>query len=86
MNSRAKNLRRPAYPPVAKQMGASGQVVVQVSIDEQGNVVAAKALSGHALLRTPAEAAARQSSFNPVKVGDKTIRATGTVVYNFINP
>lgn len=85
MNSRAKELRRPAYPPIAKQMGAAGQVVVQISIDEQGNVIAAKALTGPALLRNPAEAAARQSSFNPVKVGDRAIRATGTVVYNFIN-
>lgn len=85
MNSRARNLRRPAYPPAAKQMGASGQVVVQVSIDEEGNVVSAKAVSGHMLLRLPAEAAARQSSFNPVKVGDKAIRASGMVVYNFIN-
>lgn len=85
MNSRARDLRRPAYPQTAKQMGASGQVIVQISIDEQGNVISAKALSGHALLRNPAEAAARQSSFNPVKVGDRAIRATGTVVYNFIN-
>jgi TonB family protein len=85
MNSRAKQLRKPAYPPIAKQMGASGQVVVQISIDEDGNVVAAKAVSGHQLLRVPAEAAARQSSFNPVRVGDKAIRANGTIVYNFIN-
>jgi TonB family protein len=85
MNSRAKELRKPAYPPIAKQMGASGQVIVQVSIDEDGHVVTAKAVSGHALLRTPAEAAARQSSFNPVRVGEKAIRANGTIVYNFIN-
>jgi protein TonB len=85
MNSRARELRKPAYPPIAKQMGASGQVIVQVSIDEDGNVIAAKAISGHALLRTPAEAAARQSSFNPVRVGDRAIRANGTIVYNFIN-
>lgn len=85
MNSRAKELRKPAYPPIAKQMGAAGQVIVQVSIDEDGHVVAAKAVSGHALLRTPAEAAARQSSFNPVRVGEKAIRANGTIVYNFIN-
>lgn len=85
MNSRARELRKPAYPPIAKQMGASGQVVVQISIDEEGNVVAAKAVSGHMLLRTPAEAAARQSLFNPVKVNDRAIRASGMVVYNFIN-
>lgn len=85
MNSRAVDLRRPAYPSIAKQAGASGQVVVQVSIDESGNVISAKAISGHMLLRLPAEAAARQSSFNPVKVDNTPTRATGTIVYNFIN-
>lgn len=85
MNSRARELRKPAYPDIARQMGASGQVVVQISIDENGNVTSAKAVSGHLLLRVPAEAAARQSSFNPVKVGDRNVRATGIVVYNFIN-
>jgi TonB family protein len=85
LNSRAKELRKPAYPPIAKQMGASGKVEVQVSIDEGGNVIMARAISGHPLLRIPAEAAARQSSFYPVKMGDKNVRANGTVVYNFIN-
>jgi outer membrane biosynthesis protein TonB len=66
-------------------MGASGKVEVQVSIDEGGNVIMARAISGHPLLRIPAEAAARQSSFYPVKMGDKNVRANGTVVYNFIN-
>lgn len=85
MNSRAKDLRKPAYPPIAKQIGASGKVEVQVSIDESGNVVNARAISGHPLLRVPAESAARQSSFYPVKMGERTVRANGTVVYNFIN-
>lgn len=85
MNSRATTLPRPAYPPAAKQMNASGQVNVQVSIDEDGNVLSAKAISGHPLLRAPAEAAARQSHFIPVKIGDRNVRANGTVVYNFIN-
>lgn len=85
MNNRARELRKPAYPDVARRLGAAGQVVVQVSIDEGGNVTGARAVSGHPLLRLPAEAAARQSSFNPVKVGDKNVKANGTIVYNFIN-
>ncbi len=85
MNSRAANLTKPAYPALAKQMGASGQVVVQILVDESGNVLSAKAISGHSLLRSPAEAAARQSRFNPVKKGDVPVRAYGTLVYNFIN-
>ena len=85
MNSRATSLPKPAYPPIAKQMNASGEVTVQVSIDEEGNVLAAKAVSGPFVLRAPAESAARQSRFNPVKVGDRIVRANGILVYNFIN-
>lgn len=85
MNSRASNLVKPAYPQTAKQMNASGQVMVQISVDEDGNVLSAKAVSGNSLLRSAAENAARQSRFNPVKINDRAVRATGLVVYNFIN-
>lgn len=85
MNSRATRLTTPAYPQAAKQVNASGEVRVQVTVDEQGNVTSAKAISGHLLLRQSAEAAARQSRFNPVRVGDRAVSATGYLTYNFIN-
>lgn len=85
LNGRAVNLPKPAYPPIAKQMRASGQVAVQVFVDENGNVLSAKATTGNTLLRAPAEAAARQSKFNPILVGNQAVKATGIVLYNFIN-
>lgn len=85
MNSRAVSLTTPAYPQSARQVNAAGQVTVQISVDEQGNVTSAKAISGHPLLRPSAEAAARQSRFNPVKIGDRAVSANGVLVYNFIN-
>ena len=85
LNGRAVSMPKPAYPPIAKQMRAFGQVAVQVFVDEGGNVTSAKATSGNSLLRLPAEAAARQSKFNPIIVGDRAVKATGIVVYNFIN-
>jgi TonB family protein len=85
LNSRAVSLPKPAYPPTARQMNASGRVTVQVTIDEEGNVLSAKAINGHVLLRNPAEAAARQSKFNPVRVGGQAVRASGVILYNFIN-
>ncbi len=85
LNGRALNLPKPAYPPIAKQVRAAGQVAVQVVVDEFGNVTSAKATSGHLLLRAPAEAAARQSKINPVKVGNQSVHATGILLYNFIN-
>lgn len=85
LNSRAVSLPKPAYPPAARQMNASGQVTVQVTLDEEGNVTSARAINGHPLLRNPAETAARQSKFNPVRVNGQPVRATGVVLYNFIN-
>ncbi|MDQ2747769.1 MAG: energy transducer TonB [Acidobacteriota bacterium] len=83
LNSRAVNLPKPAYPPSAKQMHADGQVAVQVSVDEAGNVTAAKATSGNPLLRASAEAAARQSKFNPVRINNQAVPVNGVVLYNF---
>ncbi|MEJ7861775.1 MAG: energy transducer TonB [Pyrinomonadaceae bacterium] len=85
LNGRAVNLPTPAYPPTARQVRASGRVTVQVLVDEGGNVISAKATGGHPMLRAPAEAAARQSRFNPVKVNDRSVQVTGVVLYNFIN-
>ncbi|MGI8467958.1 MAG: TonB family protein [Pyrinomonadaceae bacterium] len=85
MNSRAVSLTTPAYPQSARAVNAAGQVTVQITVDEQGNVTSARAISGHPLLRSSAEAAARQSRFNPVKIGDRAVSATGVLVYNFIN-
>ncbi len=84
LNARAVNLRTPSYPPIARETRASGRVQVQVMLDENGNVNSAKAVSGNPLLRSSAENAARNSKFDPVRVGGKTVRATGFVVYNFV--
>ena len=80
LNGMAVSLPRPLYPPMAKQIGASGQVRVQVSVDGNGNVVSARAISGHPLLRSAAENAARQS-----KMRIDAANTTGQIVYNFRN-
>ena len=80
LNGMAVNLARPVYPPLAKQVGASGQVRVQVSVDASGNVVSARAVSGHPLLRSAAETAARQS-----KMKIDAANTTGQLLYNFKN-
>ncbi len=85
MNSRAVSLIKPPYPSAARALRASGQVVVQVLVDESGRVLSANALSGHPLLRQAAENAARSSRFNPVRVSGQTVRTAGTVIYNFVD-
>ncbi|MET0647529.1 MAG: M56 family metallopeptidase [Pyrinomonadaceae bacterium] len=74
----------PAYPAIARAAGAEGVVRVKVTVDEDGNVVAASAVSGHPLLQQAAVAAAREAKFRPTVVDGKPVRVSGTVSYNFI--
>jgi len=57
---------------------------VQVTIDEQGNIVSASAVSGHPLLRQAAEQAARQAQFAPTLLEGVPVKITGVIVYNFV--
>lgn len=73
----------PTYSPGARSMNLSGQVVVQVDIDEEGDVTSAKAVSGAGLLRASSEEAARRSKFKPVTKNGTPVKASGYIVYNF---
>ncbi len=81
--SQIERMVMPNYPPIARNMNAEGQVVVEVEIDEAGNVTSAKASSGHNLLRQAAEDAARKTKVKPVMMGGKAVKAVGQIVYNF---
>lgn len=84
LNGKAVSLPKPAYPPAAKAVGASGAVSVQVLIDENGNVVSASAASGHPLLRAAAVAAARGAKFSPTKLSGEPVKVSGVITYNFV--
>jgi periplasmic protein TonB len=84
LNGKATYLPKPAYPAIAKAAHASGQVTVQVTVDESGNVTSASAVSGHPLLKASAEAAARQAKFSPTLLSGQRVKITGVIVYNFV--
>ena len=86
LNSRALNLPRPDYPPDAKAAGIEGVVVVQVLIDEQGNVVEAHAVSGPKLLQPVSVSAAQQAKFQPTFLAGEAVKVTGVLVFNFGRP
>lgn len=86
VNGKATNLVKPVYPAAAKAVRASGAVNVQVTIDEEGNVISASAVSGHPLLRAAAVVAARESKFSPTMLSGQVVKVTGVVVYNFVLP
>ncbi len=84
LNGKATSLPKPPYPSVAKAAKASGTVVVQVLIDEDGDVVTARAVSGHPLLKAAAVSAARQAKFTPTKLAGKPVKVSGVITYNFV--
>jgi protein TonB len=83
LNGKAISLPKPAYPPIARQAHASGTVVVQVTIDENGSVISAHAVSGHPLLQAVAVAAARGARFSPTKLSGQPVKVTGVITYVF---
>jgi len=83
LNGLAISLPKPPYPAVAVSTGIQGKVDVQVTIDETGNVISAKAASGHPFLRGPAENAAWKARFTPTMLNGVPVKVTGVIVYNF---
>ncbi len=73
----------PVYPPLAKAAEVSGPVVVEVTVDEDGNVIAARAITGHPLLKDSAVAAARQWRFTPTMLSGVYVKVIGTITFNF---
>jgi protein TonB len=84
MNGKAIHLAQPSYPAIAKFARASGTVIVQVLIDEEGKVIAAHANSGHPLLMAVSVAAARQSKFSTTKLSGEPVKVSGIIQYNFV--
>jgi Ca-activated chloride channel family protein len=83
LNGRALKLPKPVFPDTARRMRVTGTVNVEVTIDENGKVIAARAMTGHVLLREAAVDAARRATFTPTVLHDKPVQVTGVIVYNF---
>jgi protein TonB len=62
---------------------ASGVVLVQVLIDEQGSVIDARAVSGPQHLHPAAVNAARLARFSPTLMMGEPVKVSGTLSYNF---
>ena len=85
LNNFAVKLAVPVYPDIAKKLNAQGKVTIQITLDEEGKVVSAKAISGNSLLRAAGEDAARRSKFKPTLIGNQPVKANGFIVYNFVD-
>ena len=71
----------PVYPPIARAANVQGEVIVSVSVNPQGDVIAALALEGHVLLRKAAESAALKWKFNSLSQTSNT--RVGQITFSF---
>lgn len=80
LNGKAISLPPPVLPPDTE---FSGSIGVRVELDEEGNVTAAKAVSGKICLGEAAVEAARKAKFTKTYLSGVPVRISGIVVYHF---
>ena len=85
LNGKALSLPQPDAA-AAKAAGATGVVVVRVTIDEQGNVISAVPVSGPAPLHAASVSAALQARFAPTLLVGEPVQVTGVITYSFVRP
>ena len=83
LSARVISLPRPTYPPEAREAKVAGAVRVLTTVDEQGNVVEAEAISGSPMLQAAAVAAARQAKFEPLVNDGRPVRTKSVISYTF---
>lgn len=73
------------YPAIARAANARGEVIIAVQVDSEGNVLSAKLLSGHPLLKSVSEEAARAWKFSSRKESTKERRVQLTFDYRTVD-
>jgi len=63
----------PDYPPLARQARIQGQVQIDAVLDEQGNVIEVKVVSGPPLLYQAAVDALKKWKYEPTYLNDQPI-------------
>jgi protein TonB len=74
----------PVYPELAKRARVSGVVILQVTVDEEGNVSELRVLRGHPLLDDEAVRAVKHWKYSPTLLNGEPVPviATVTVIFN----
>lgn len=77
------SLPKPIYPAAARATNTSGEVVIKIKIDENGEVISATKISGHPLLVSSALSASKQLSFD---TSDNLLDKEIEVTYVYVLP
>jgi len=73
----------PEYPPLARQAHVQGQVQIDAVLDERGNVVEMRVVSGPPLLYPAAVEALRRWRYEPVYLNDHPVAVQMRVTVSF---
>ncbi len=73
----------PNYPLAAKQAGIQGDVVIQTTVDQKGNVINMKLVSGPMMLRQPAMDALKRWKYAPSTLNGQAISVQMLVTLKF---
>ena len=81
----AKLIRQvsPVYPAMAKAARAQGDVILEVEVDEEGNVASVVVKNGHTLLRQAAVDAVKQWKYTPTLLNGEPIPVIASVTVKF---
>ena len=74
----------PVYPDLAKRARVQGVVLLQVTVDEIGNVTDINIIRGHPLLNQSAVEAVRQWKYSPTLLNGEPVPVIATVTVNFL--
>ncbi len=85
ITSSVAKLPKPEIPQNLKWTKKDGLVNVEFAVNEKGDVLTAKAVSGLAALKKPSETAALESKFSPPTFEGEALRMSGVIVYNFVD-
>lgn len=74
----------PKYPPIAKQAGIQGSVVIKAIISREGTIERAELTSGHPLLAHAALEAVCHWRYRPYYLNDQPVEVETQITVNFV--
>jgi protein TonB len=73
----------PAYPPLALRAHVEGSVILEINVDEEGNVGEVRVFRGHPLLVDEAVRAVMQWKYSPTLLNGEPIPVISSVIVEF---
>jgi protein TonB len=73
----------PIYPELAKRARVESMVILEVNVDEEGNVANVRVVRGHPLLDAAATEAVKQWKYSPTLLNGEPVPVIATVTVIF---